>query len=134
MSAPAFSTFSAISEVFVTAAVFYVVIDNLKGKGFHWRLAVGVIVFEFLVNMMYMVIRMQHHSEANSDAGFVAFAAGHGFLSLLVFILFVVFAVLAHSAARKGRFFFRENRGLTYGFMALWTLSVVSGEVLYFLA
>ena len=133
MSAPAFSTFSAISELFVTAGVFYIIFTNLKGRNFKWKLAAGVIAFEFLVNMMYMIVRMQQHGETNSDAAFVAFAAGHGFLSLLVFIVFVVFSFMAYSANKKGRHFFQQNRGLTYGFTALWTLSVVSGEILYFI-
>lgn len=132
MSAPTFSTFSAISELFVTAGVFYVVFTNLKGHGFKWKLAGGVIVFEFLINMMYMIFRMQQQTESSVDSSFVAFAAGHGVLSLLVFILFAAFSFLAYSANKRGHHFFRDNRTLTYAFIGLWTLSVVSGEVLYF--
>lgn len=132
MSAPAFSTFSAISELFVTAAVFYVIFADLKGRPFQWKLAFTVIGFEFLVNMMYMIIRMKEHTETNLDSGFVAFAAGHGFLSLLVFILFVIFSFLAYSASKKEKNFFRENLGMTYAFIVLWSISVVSGEILYF--
>ena len=134
MSASAFSTFSAISELFVTAAVFYVIFTNLKGRNFPWKLAVGVILFEFSVNMLYMIFRMQQQgTTGDSSSAFVAFAAGHGFLSLLVFILFAVFCFLAYSGFKKGSFFFKENKTLTYVFISLWTISVVSGEVLYFI-
>ena len=133
MSTPTFSTFSAISEIFVTTAVFYVVFKNLKGQGFAWKAALGVIVFEFSVNMLYMIFRMQQQSVSESSPTMVAFAAGHGFLSLLVFVLFVVFCFLAYSGFKKGKYFFRDNRALTYAFVALWTISVVSGEVLYFI-
>ena len=134
MSAPAFSTFSAISELFVTAAVFYVIFINIKERGFPWKLALTVILFEFSVNMLYMIFRMQQQGQTGeSSSAFVAFAAGHGFLSLLVFIMFVVFCFLAYSGFKKGSFFFKENKNLTYVFIGLWTLSVVSGEILYFI-
>ena len=135
MSAPAFSTFAAISELFVTAGVFYVVFTNLKGRGFKWKLASAVILFEFFVNMLYMIFRMQQHGTSSGlPARLVALAAGHGILSLLVFILFVVFSFLADAAIKKGNHFFQDNKALTYAFLILWTISVVSGEVLYFLS
>jgi len=109
MSAPAFSTFSAISELFVTAAVFYIVYVNMKERGFPWKLAAAVILFEFSVNMLYMIFRMQQGAVGESSSAFAAFAAGHGFLSLIVFIMFVVFCFLAYSGFRKGGFFFKEN-------------------------
>ncbi len=138
MDAPAFSTFSAIAEIFVTAAVFYVVLRNYRGKGFAAKVAVGVIVFEFSVNMMYMIFRMREVSAAGSDhaAGgspYGMFMAAHGVLSLLVFVLFVVFAYLAYVAIRRDRHFFRDNPGVTWGFLFLWMLSVGSGEALYLL-
>lgn len=132
METPTFSTFAAISELFVTAGVFYVIFTNFRGQGFKWKLATGVILFEFFVNMLYMIFRMQQQSVAKSSQVMVALAAGHGFLSLLVFILFVVFSFLAYSAIKKDIHFFQENRPLTYGFISLWTISVLSGEVLYF--
>jgi hypothetical protein len=134
MSTPTFSTFAAISELFVTAGVFYVIFTNLKGKGFKWKIATGVILFEFFINMLYMIFRMQQQSVSESSQAMVALAAGHGFLSLLVFILFVVFSFLAYSAIKRGSHFFQENRPLTYGFIGLWTISILSGEVLYFLS
>lgn len=131
MSAPTFSTFSAISEIFVTIGVFYVVFTNLRGKGFPWKIALGVIIFEFSVNMLYMIVRMQQHTVTETNQTMLAFAAGHGFLSLLVFILFAVFAFLAYTASKKGKHFFRDNRAVTYSFIVLWSISVLSGEVLY---
>ena len=122
MNPPLFSTFSAIAEFFVTVAVFYVVVRNFKGHGFAWKLAAGVAVFEFSVNMLYMISRMQ-----------AEFAAGHGFLSLLVYILFVVFCFLAYRAFKRREFFFQSNPGVTYSFLAMWMVSVSSGWALYYL-
>lgn len=101
MTAPASSTFSAISELFITAGVFYVVFNNFRGRSFNAKVATAVIVFAFMVNMLSMSARMRQHTETNTDSTFVAFAAGHGFLSLLVFILFAVLAFMAYSVDKK---------------------------------
>lgn len=134
MAAPAFSTFSAIAEIFVTIGVFTVVLTNFRGKTFLWWLAAFLIVFEFSVNMLYMIVRAKAVSGTGEFSdGMMAFAATHGLLSLLVFVLFVVFSFMALMAWRKGQFFFQERPRLTFAFLALWTASVVSGEVLYVL-
>ena len=133
MDAPALSTFSAISELFVTAAVFFIVFSNVKQRGFYALLAGVVIVFEFSVNMLYMIHRMNEQSDSGGDPTLIALGATHGLLSLIVFILLVAFSVLAFNAHKRGRFFFREHMGITYGFVALWTISVLSGETLYYL-
>ncbi len=136
MNAPTFSTFSAIAEIFVTAGVFYVVLHNYAQKGFAWRLAIALIIFEFSVNMMYMIFRMREVSagqESGSGASptMAAFMATHGMLSLLVFLLLVVFAYLAFVAWKRGRYFFHDHPAVTWSFLGLWMLSVVSGETLY---
>lgn len=138
MDAPTFSTFSAIAEIFVTAGVLYVVLRNYRGNGFAARVAVGVIIFEFSVNMMYMIFRMREVSAAGSEhaAGgspYGLFMAAHGVLSLLVFVLFVVFAYLGYVAIKRNRHFFKDHPGVTWTFLGLWMLSVGSGEALYLL-
>ena len=67
MDAPTFSTFSAIAEIFVTAGVLYVVLKNYRGHGFAAKAAMGVIIFEFSVNMMYMIFRMREVSAEGSQ-------------------------------------------------------------------
>lgn len=132
MEAPLFSTFSAIAEIFVTAAVFYVVLNNFQGKGFAWRLAAVVVVFEFSVNMLYMISRLRAEAASGEAIGPMAlFAAGHGLLSLIVFIALVVFAFQAYQAWRHGAFYFRDHPTLTYVFLFFWGVSVATGEVLY---
>ena len=133
MNPPLFSTFSAIAEFFVTLAVFYVVLRNFKGHGFAWKLAGGVAIFEFSVNMLYMISRMQAESGSGATGPMAAFAAGHGFLSLLVYILFVVFCFLAYRAFKRREFFFQANPGVTYSFLVMWMVSVSTGWALYYL-
>lgn len=131
-SAPLFSTFSAVAEIFVTLAVFIVIFHNFRERGFLGRLALGVIVFEFSVNMLYMVSRMDQpvHTRVAGDTSWIL-PAVHGSLSLFVFILFVVLTLFAWSFSQRGRFFFREHRILTYTFLFLWMASVLSGHYLY---
>lgn len=67
MHARAFSTFSAIAEIFVTSCVLYVVLQNYRQRGYAATLAALVIVFEFSVNMLYIIFRMRE-SSAHHDA------------------------------------------------------------------
>jgi hypothetical protein len=127
----AFSTFSAISELFVTAGVLYVVLTNYRGAGFPWKVASAVIVFEFFVNMLYMTTRMRAQSVSGEHSALHLLAAIHGVLSLVIFALFVVLAFLAYSAAKRGENFFQQRPALTWSFIALWLVSVGSGEVFY---
>jgi len=132
MEAPLFSTFSAIAEIFVTAAVVYIIINNLQAKGFAWRLAAVVVVFEFSVNMLYMISRLRAEVASGEATGPMAlFAAGHGLLSLIVFIALVVFFFQAYQAFKGGAFYFRDHPTLSYVFLFFWGVSVVTGEVLY---
>lgn len=135
MDAPVFSTFSAIAEVFVSAGVLYVVYRSYMRKRFEWRLATALIVFEFSVNMMYMISRMRDASggQEATPSPYALFMAAHGILSLIVFVLLVVYCYLAFVAARHDRHFFAEHRAVTWSFVSLWLLSVGSGEVLYVL-
>lgn len=134
--APTFSTFSAIAELFVTLAVLYIVLRNYRGQGFPWKLATGVIVFEFSVNMMYMIFRMRQTSSAGHESGpspYAPFMAAHGALSLLVFILLAVLSYLAFVAMKRERHFFRDHPAITWSFLGLWMMSVGSGWALYYL-
>lgn len=128
-----FSTFCAISELFVTAGVVYLVVSNIRTGLFHSRLALGIVLFEFFVNMLYMISRMDHHAVSDSSIAFKIFAAVHGSMSLLVFVAFVVLALLAHMDSRRGKAYFREHKRTTWVFLVFWMLSVLSGEILYFI-
>jgi len=132
---PPFSLFSAISELFVTAAVFYVVYRNWTRRPFPLPLFIAVALFEALINVAYMATRASRASagaEALSTSMKIMFAA-HGMLSLLAFLIFVVLAVYAWIDQRAGRWFFRERPALMWAFLLLWTVSIGSGEVLFVL-
>lgn len=133
MAIPPFSVFSAISELFVTAAVLYMVRLNWTRRPFPLPLFIGVALFEALVNVVYMANRA---SRASTGADVVSttmkiFFAAHGMLSLLAYLVFVILAVFAWQDQRAGRFFFRDRPALTWAFVAMWIVSVGSGEVLF---
>ncbi len=136
MHVPAFSLFSAISELFVTAGVLFVVRRNWTRRTFPFGLFLAVALFEGLVNVMYMANRASeastgHAAASTLSAGMkIAFAA-HGLLSLLAYLVFVVLGVFAHQEQQRAKWFFREHPALTWSFLVLWAISIGSGEALF---
>jgi uncharacterized membrane protein YozB (DUF420 family) len=130
---PPFSLFSAISELFVTAGVFFVIWRNWNRRLFPFAVFLAVALFELLVNVLYMANRA---SQAAAGHGALPtwmkiFFAVHGMLSLLAYLVFVILGVFAHQEQRRGRFFFREHPIVTWTFLVVWTISIVSGEVIF---
>lgn len=135
MTVAPFSHFSAVSELFVTAAVFYFFWKAVKEDDHRWAFITVVIAFETLVNITYMARRLVESEPKGTAAGWtVALAAVHGALSLLMFLGLVAFVLLSFRAARvEHRNYFREHPLTTATFLVLWTLSVLTGEALYLL-
>jgi len=133
MHIPAFSLFSAVSELFVTAGVLWIIRRNWTRRPFPLGLFLAVALFEALVNVLYMANRAAQAAVgrvALSTGMKIAFAA-HGMLSLIAYLVFVILAVLAYQEQREGRWFFREHAALTWSFLVLWVISIGSGEVLF---
>ena len=133
MSIPAFSIFSAVSELFVTALVFYVVRRNWTRRLFPFGVFLVGVLFEACVNVLYMANRAAQASSGaeHVSTGLKVFYALHGMLSLLAYLVFVILGVIAYLEQRAGRFFFRDHPVLTWSFLALWTVSIVSGETVF---
>jgi hypothetical protein len=136
MNIPPFSLFSAISELFVTAGVLFVIRRNWTRRLFPFGLFLAVALFEALVNVLYMANRSAQAAAGTHEAlstGTKVFYAGHGVLSLVAYLVFVVLGIFAHQEQKDGRFFFRERPALTWSFLVLWTVSIVSGEMIFLL-
>lgn len=133
MSIPPFSIFSAISELFVTAGVLYVVWRNWHRRTFPLPLFLALVLFEALVNVLYMAQRAAHAASGAEavPTNMKIFFAAHGIISLAAFIAFVVLGVLAHQDQRKQRWFFRESPTLTVIFVIVWIVSIASGEAIF---
>lgn len=135
MSIPPFSLFSAISELFVTAAVFVIIRRNWTRRPFPPALFIAVTLLEALVNVLYMSTRAARAASGAETvpAAMRLFFAAHGMISLLAYLVFVILGVFAWQDQRAGRWFFRDRPALTWTFLVVWTVSVVSGEVLFVL-
>jgi hypothetical protein len=131
-SIPAYSIFSATSELLVTAAVFYVLWRAYARDDFRKGLLVTVLAFEFLVNITYMAYRMVVPAHGTEMANWLqATAALHGILSLGMFLALIFFTAMAWRDDARGENFFRDHPGTTWTFVGLWTLSILSGEFLF---
>jgi hypothetical protein len=133
VSIPPFSIFSAISELFVTAGVVYVIRRNWTRRTFPLWVFLAVALFEALVNVLYMANRaaMAATGAHAISTGMKVFFAVHGMLSLVAYLVFVLLGILAYQEQKEGRFFFRERPAMTWAFLALWTVSIVSGEAIF---
>lgn len=135
MGIPAFSLFSAISELFVTAGVLWILRRNWTRRRFALSVFLGVALFEALVNVLYMANRASQAATGAHPlptAMKIGFAA-HGILSLLAYLVFVLLGVFAWQDQKENRFFFRERPGLTWTFLVVWLVSIVSGEAIFVL-
>ena len=129
---PAYSIFSAGSELLVTAAVFYVLWRAYARDDFRKGLLVVVLSFEALVNISYMAYRIAVPAGGQALPGWLAATAAlHGILSLAMFLALLFFAAMAWRDDARGENFFRDHKGATWTFVGLWTVSIVSGEFLF---
>lgn len=135
MDIPPFSIFSAISEIFVTIGVLYSLWITMRGQPMPKVLLGGVIAFEFCVNVVYMAM-MAARADKSSDlsTGMKLFFAGHGTLSLLMFLVLAVLYLVSLADLAKGRdAWFRRHVTGTYVLIAFWMVSVGTGEVIFYL-
>ncbi|HVP15376.1 MAG TPA: hypothetical protein VMS88_07515 [Terriglobales bacterium] len=134
MSIPTFSVFSALSEILVTAGVLFIIRRNWTRRRFSLAFFLVVALFEASVNVMYMASRA---AQAGAGAapplapGLKLAYAGHGILSLLAYLVFVMLGVFAWQDQRNGRYLFRERPAMTWTFLAVWLVSVASGEGIF---
>ncbi|HEY3215296.1 MAG TPA: hypothetical protein VGK93_02260 [Candidatus Eisenbacteria bacterium] len=134
MNIPPFSLFSAISELFVTTGVIYVLRRNWTRRSFPLAAFVGVALFEAFVNVMYMATKAAKLSGPGAEVispTMRLIYAGHGMLSLLAYLVFVILGVMAYQDQRQGRYFFPERPLVTWSFAVLWGVSIISGEALF---
>ncbi len=133
---PAFSIFSAISELFVTAAVLYVIISNMRGQTLKWKLLFGTLAFELFINISYMFYRTSAIAAENPEnlaPTLRGLAAFHGALSLVMFLVLVMLSFVAYRHMHLGRHYFQEHKAISILFLVWWLISVGSGELFFVL-
>ena len=131
---PLYSTLTLIAELGVSAIVYFAVYQGFQKGKFPTKLVAFALLYEVIFNISYMVSRVPSHVRAAAveKPWITGLAIVHGVLSLLMFIFLIVFFVLAWKNYRRGINFFKNHSVSTYVFLALWTCSVLSGILFYF--
>ncbi len=127
------SHFSAATELLVTAGVFYFFWRAIRFDDFRWPLIWITIGYETLFNITYMAVRLARHDPAPDYPGWATLLlAGHGTLSLIMFLGLIAFVMVAFRQRHVGDLnVFRDHGSFTLLFIVLWTTSIVSGELIY---
>ncbi len=129
-----YSTITLVAEFIVSGIIFYALWSGWTRNRFPGRLVAAALSYEVLFNISYMIFRtMQDRGDSFLPPAVVALAAFHGILSLLMFLALLAFFFAAWKNYRAGINFFKTHPGLTLTFGCFWTLSVLSGALLYVL-
>lgn len=127
-----FSTLSAVTELGVTAAVYVFIFGALYREVFRVGLIAFALTYEVLVNISYMTFRLFSPAEGvEHSAAMTRFLAFHGVLSLVMFLGLVALVMVAVREHRRGHNLLRQNPGMTWTFVVLWAVSVLTGEAIY---
>ena len=131
MQPPLFSIAIAIAEVFIYGVIFYSLLSHLLGKEFKAKL-LGVTIVIQLSAIIYMLTRLKT-AQTQARSNLELLVVGHALLSILVFLWLVILFFKARNFAVLGKNYLQENKKSTYQFLALLSLSFLSGELIFFL-
>ena len=131
--APFFSTFTLCTELVISAIIYFTIYQGYRHNKFFTKLAGFALLYETVFNITYMASRVPAHANAaRVESPFVVgLAIVHGILSLLMFLLLIVFFIFAWRRYRKGENYFKNHKILTGIFLFFWTFSIVSGVTFY---
>ena len=133
MSAPIYSTFALVAELFVSTAIFYTFFQGYKRNKFPEKVAIGAVLYEILFNISYMAYRLQSHESGVNENFRKVFGAIHGIMSLIMFISMIIFFLLALKCYRKDINYFKVHRNITIVFLFFWSVSIITGITFYFI-
>lgn len=133
MNIPPFSIFSAVSEIVVTVVVLYSIIHHYRGGRLPWKLLGVALLFEFSVNVVYMVHRAAVvDSETQLSSGLRNLFILHGILSMVMFLALVLAYLYCTFEQKAGlRTWLQRHPVGTWTFIVLWIISVGSGEAAF---
>jgi len=134
MTIPPFSIFALFAEFCVTGIIFYVIWTAISNVRFNRKLAFGVLAYEVVFNISYMVMKSFGESSTPStmkSSGDVALAIFHGIFSLFMFVTLILFFLVADRHYAKGENFFVHHHRLTSVFLYAWGISVLSGALFF---
>ncbi len=133
MHAPLYSTIALLAELLVSLAIFYTIYQGYKRNKLPEKVAIGALFYEILFDISYMVYRLSPTRDSGANKSLLTgLGIFHGTLSLLMFVSLIVFFVLAIKNYRRNINYFLIHKRATFVFLVFWSLSVISGIVLYF--
>lgn len=132
MNAPLISSFTLISELVISTGILIVFYQAFFKNKFNTRLAFGLLAYEYLVNIVYMVYRVVTHVESSRPTSFeIMLLAFHGILSLVMILVLTSLFILAYFAQKKGSNLIRKHSRISLAILAVWFVSVLSGISVY---
>jgi len=135
MDIPFWSIFTLCTELLVTASVVYVIRKAYTTGIFARTLAFGVLAYEIIFNISYMVSReLGEKAEAGEhvESGAVTLLAiFHGVFSLIMFVTLLAFFIFAARAYGRGENFFQLHKCGTITFIIAWSVSILSGIMFF---
>jgi len=130
---PILSSIIALVEVLIYGIIFYSVVTQLFGKKLKTKLLGWTITIQ-LSAIIYMLSRLKPAQIlARSKSNLELLVVGHALLSILVFFWLVILFFKARNFALAGRNYLQENKNSTYLFLIFLSLSLLSGELIFFL-
>jgi len=137
-SPPLFSTFTLITEIFVTIGVFYMFYQGYRKNRFPTKVAFLTLFYEIFFNISYMTyrafvheVKIPKHEHTPFHLGLAIF---HGTFSLVMFVALIALVLVAWRQYKKGENFFKKHAVLTFSFIVLWFIAITSGFFFYFVA
>jgi hypothetical protein len=129
MDIPILSIVTLLTELVITASVYFIIWKAYRTGAFMRRLAFAILGYELLFNISYMLSRELGVDESTVvynpyETGLAIF---HGTFSLLMFVMLFVFFIMAARAYRRGENYFLIHPRLTWSFVLAWGVSILSG-------
>lgn len=135
---PLFSTFTLLTEILVTIAVLTIFHQGYKHNKFLKKLTIVTLLYETIFNISYMSYRaLTHEAKVGSHIHtpfHIAAAAFHGIFSIIMFIALVIFLLVAMKKYKDEHNFFKAHKIITFIFLVLWFIAILSGIFFYYLA
>lgn len=134
MHAPLYSTIALLAELLVSLAIFYTFFQGYRRNKLPEKVAIGALVYEILFDISYMIYRLPTRESGANKRLITGLGIFHGTLSLLMLLGLIAFFVLAIKYYRRNVNYFLVHKRPMFVFLFFWSLSVISGAVLYFVA
>lgn len=132
MNIPIFSLVTLVTELLVTASVYFIIWKAYRTGIFLRFYAYGVLIYETLFNISYMLSRELGEQGAKVynpyETGLAIF---HGIFSIIMFVTLVIFFLRAARSYKKHENYFQLHKKLTLTFVIAWGISILSGVTFF---